>query len=64
MPVEELYRWLHAARPDLTLTPCPADGAESSVKSAYKKAKAQAGPEDLIYIGGSNFVVAEALKDR
>ncbi len=63
MPVEELYRRLHAVRPDLALTPCPADGAEGSVKSAWKKAKAQAGPEDLIYIGGSNFVVAEALEE-
>ena len=62
MPVEELYRRLHAARPDLSLTACPADGAEGSVKSAWKKAKAQAGPDDLIYIGGSNFVVAEALE--
>ncbi len=64
MPVEELFRRLHAARPDLSLIPCPADGTDGSVKSAWRKAKARAGEGDLIYIGGSNFVVAEALKEN
>lgn len=32
-----------------------------SVQNAYKAAKASAGENDLIFIGGSNFVVAEVL---
>jgi dihydrofolate synthase/folylpolyglutamate synthase len=33
----------------------------SSVKKAYAAARAVAGPADLIFIGGSNFVVAEVV---
>ncbi len=32
-----------------------------SVKKAYEAAKQKAGPEDLIFVGGSTFVVAEVL---
>ena len=35
--------------------------AYSSVAAAYKNALKMAAPEDFIYIGGSNFVVAEVL---
>jgi dihydrofolate synthase/folylpolyglutamate synthase len=33
----------------------------TSVKEALSSARRQAGPEDLIFIGGSSFVVAEAI---
>jgi len=33
----------------------------SSVNKAYKKAKKNASTNDLIYIGGSTFVVAEVV---
>jgi dihydrofolate synthase/folylpolyglutamate synthase len=33
----------------------------NSVNQAFEAAKAQAQPEDLIYIGGSTFVVAEVV---
>ena len=32
-----------------------------SVAEAFARAKAVAGPDDLIYVGGSSFVVAEVL---
>ncbi|MGB4292152.1 MAG: bifunctional folylpolyglutamate synthase/dihydrofolate synthase, partial [Bacteroidales bacterium] len=35
--------------------------AFSSVKEALEKAKSEAGENDLIFIGGSTFVVADAL---
>lgn len=35
--------------------------AYSSVKEAFEMAKAASGAEDMIYVGGSNFVVAEVL---
>lgn len=35
--------------------------AYSSVKEAFEAAKAASGVDDMIYIGGSNFVVAEVL---
>jgi len=35
--------------------------AYASVKSAYQAAKRSAGPKDLIFVGGSIFVVAEVL---
>lgn len=35
--------------------------AYSSVRNALRAAKRQAGPEDLIYVGGSIFVVAEVV---
>lgn len=36
----------------------------NSVKAALDEALAQAGPDDAIFIGGSTFVVAEALPDQ
>ena len=33
----------------------------NAVSQAFEAAKAQAKPDDLIYIGGSTFVVAEAV---
>ncbi|MBQ1753234.1 MAG: bifunctional folylpolyglutamate synthase/dihydrofolate synthase, partial [Paludibacteraceae bacterium] len=35
--------------------------AYPSVKEAFEAAKAASGAEDMIYVGGSNFVVAEVL---
>ncbi len=34
---------------------------EPSVKAAFERAKKQASPDDMIYVGGSTFVVAEVL---
>ncbi len=61
LPVNELYARLQKARPDLLLVPCPADKMEGSVEKAVHTARKNALEEDLIYIGGSCFVVAEAL---
>ena len=44
-----------AAEYGLSGTICP------TVVEAVKKAQEQAGAEDLIFIGGSNFIVADAL---
>lgn len=33
-----------------------------SVEEAFRQASADAGPEDMIYVGGSNFVVADLLE--
>ena len=64
LPVDELYRKLREYRPELELIACPGSGAEgsveSSVKQAMRMARHSANNEDVIYIGGSNFVVAEA----
>ena len=73
LPVEELYRKLREYRPELELIACPASGAEScraegstdgsaesSVRRAVRMAQSIAEDDDIIYIGGSNFVVAEA----
>ncbi len=62
LPVNDLYRKLHSDRPELHLTACYADDKEGSVARAVRLAKENAAPDDIIYIGGSNFVVAEALK--
>jgi dihydrofolate synthase/folylpolyglutamate synthase len=32
-----------------------------SVRNAYNKAKEMAGPNDLIFVGGSTFVAAEVI---
>ncbi len=61
LPVNELYARLQKARPDLRLIPCPADEMEGSVAKAIHTAMENASEKDLIYIGGSCFVVAEAL---
>ncbi|MGM9787352.1 MAG: bifunctional folylpolyglutamate synthase/dihydrofolate synthase [Candidatus Cryptobacteroides sp.] len=57
MKVPELYERLHKARPELKLHPI------GSVKEALNEAREKAGEDELIYIGGSTFVVAEALKE-
>ncbi len=62
LPVDELYIKIHKLRPELKLHPCLADYDESSVKRALRLAIANSTPEDIIYVGGSNFVVAEVLK--
>ena len=56
MPAGELLERLHGLRPDLSLS------TASSVKDAVSQALAMAGSDALIYIGGSTFVVAEALE--
>jgi dihydrofolate synthase/folylpolyglutamate synthase len=53
MPVEELTR--RFAEQDIAYE------AASSVARAVHVALSQASPEDMVYVGGSNFVVAEAL---
>ena len=60
LPVDELYRKLREYRPELELIACPASETESSVRRAVRMARHSANDEDIIYIGGSNFVVAEA----
>ncbi|MBR6457093.1 MAG: bifunctional folylpolyglutamate synthase/dihydrofolate synthase, partial [Bacteroidales bacterium] len=56
LPVDELHRRLSALRPDLNLQTSP------SVSEAIQLALAQSTPDSIIYIGGSTFVVAEAIK--
>ena len=60
LPVDELYRRLREYGPELELIACPASEAESSVRRAVRMAQSHAEDDDIIYIGGSNFVVAEA----
>lgn len=55
LDVDSLYRKIESIRPELKLK------AFSSVKEAVNKARELATENDIIYIGGSNFVVAEAL---
>lgn len=62
LPVDILYKKITADRPELNLTPCYGDEKEKSVAKACRLARENAKPDDVIYIGGSNFVVAEALK--
>lgn len=69
MPAEELLRRLKQLRPDLNCQIGAGDntggtpGPEGSVQGAVRQALslAQDLPKPLIYIGGSTFVVAEAL---
>ncbi|MGM9753476.1 MAG: bifunctional folylpolyglutamate synthase/dihydrofolate synthase [Candidatus Cryptobacteroides sp.] len=60
--VPELFSRLKACRPELKLHCFEAPEGMSGVKLALEEARRNAGPEDVIYIGGSNFVVAEALE--
>lgn len=55
LPVEVLKERLSILRPDLRTTAC------SSVEDAVRKALTSSGLEALIYIGGSTFVVSEAI---
>ena len=59
LPCDELYIRLHELRPDLILHVCKSNGHTGSVSNAYSQALSAARPEDVIYVGGSNFVVAE-----
>ena len=56
LPVDELFNRLSTLRPDLNLS------MADSVSNAINQALAEASPDSIIYIGGSTFVVAEALK--
>lgn len=55
LEVEKLHHELGRMRPDLNLRACP------SVAEAVGSALHDASPGSIIYIGGSTFVVAEAL---
>ena len=55
LPVDTLHSRLSALRPDLNLQTSP------SVSDALQMALALASPDTLIYVGGSTFVVAEAI---
>lgn len=55
LPEEDLYARIKALRPELRCQTAP------SVEAATQRARETAGPESVIYIGGSAFVVAEAL---
>ena len=54
MPAAELYERLSALRPDLSLTAAP--GVAAGISLALRDT-----PDSLVYIGGSTFVVTEAL---
>ena len=56
LPVAELHKRLSALRPGLNLS------VASSVKDAVASALKQVSPDTIIYIGGSTFVVSEALQ--
>ena len=57
LKVGELYARLRALRPDLTVS--AADSVADAVRIALEKASAD--PRSLVYIGGSTFVVSEAV---
>lgn len=59
LAVEQLYGRVNSARPQLDAVKC------TSVASALEQALGAAretGPESLVYVGGSTFVVSEALQ--
>ena len=56
LPVDALFTRLSALRPDLNLQTSP------SVSDAIQLALSLSTPDSIIYIGGSTFVVAEAIK--
>lgn len=58
MKVENLYAKLSNLRPELDLQTAP------SVKQAFREAVAEAGDDGLVYIGGSNFVLAELFHEK
>ena len=55
LPVQELHARLSTLRPELRLEDAP------SVAEAVRTAISKSQNESIIYIGGSTFVVAEAL---
>ena len=56
LPADELHKRLKELRPEL------ATETASSVAAAVERALALAGSEDFVYIGGSTFVVTEAIE--
>ncbi|MCQ2156081.1 MAG: hypothetical protein MJY57_02625, partial [Bacteroidales bacterium] len=56
MPVQQLQETLAALRPDLEME--TADSVAAAVEAALPSAEKNA----LVYIGGSTFVVSEAIK--
>ena len=58
LPAGELHSRLSALRPDLEILPSP---GSAGVAEAVREALRLAAPDTIIYIGGSTFVVAEAL---
>ena len=58
LPAGELHSRLSALRPDLEILPSP---GSAGVAEAVSEALRLAAPDTIIYIGGSTFVVAEAL---
>ena len=58
LPAEILQTRLQALRPDLEILPSP---GSAGVAEAVSEALRLAAPDTIIYIGGSTFVVAEAL---
>lgn len=56
LSVEKLYQRLSVLRSDLHLTP------KESVASGIRAALSNTSPDTLIYIGGSSFVVTEAIE--
>lgn len=53
LPAEQLYKLATAAGLNCRLCPTPVE--------AWRKAMAESGPDDIIYVGGSTFVVADLL---
>ncbi len=59
MVVEQLYGRVNSARPQLDAVQC--NSVSSALEQALKTAL-ETGPESLVYVGGSTFVVSEALR--
>ena len=55
MDARQLYEYLKGEGLQVTL-------CEEGVAKAAEKARSEASPEDVIYIGGSTFVVADMLR--
>ena len=55
MKADELFNRIKSARPELDAEPA------ESVRKGIEQARSYASPDSVIYIGGSTFVVCEAL---
>lgn len=55
LPASELRKRFNAAGLDGAVYPC--------VREAYAAALAQAAPDDIVFVGGSTFIVADLLED-
>ena len=60
LPVSQLENRIRALRPELDLTAC--DSVGEAVARAVAYASSEKDSQPLVYLGGSNFVVAEALQ--